>query len=167
MSFVGWFIFSIYVGIGFIALPIDCINSFRHRPKVRTRCPGSVLLRPCLVSGRDCTTMRSHPPPRPAQVLSISEARAQRKALLGRATELMRLGEAMAGGIIEFNDDVKSKKERRKRAKLDTQEMNRYRVLVDMLEHDLDEFQLCDPQNYRVRGGQAAGDGGRRAGGGQ
>ena len=35
MSFVGWFIFSIYVGIGFIALPMDCINSFRHRPKVR------------------------------------------------------------------------------------------------------------------------------------
>jgi hypothetical protein len=35
MSFVGWFIFSIYVGIGFIALPIDCINAFRHRPKVR------------------------------------------------------------------------------------------------------------------------------------
>ena len=57
MSFVGWFIFSIYVGIGFIALPMDCISvsavferractahgtpsfvsqSFIHRPKVLT-----------------------------------------------------------------------------------------------------------------------------------
>jgi LMBR1 domain-containing protein 1 len=42
-----------------------------------------------------------------------------------------------------------SKKERRKQSKVDAQEMNRFRVLVDMLEHDLEEFQLCDPQNYR------------------
>ena len=33
LSFVGWFVFSVYVGIGFIALPIDCINAFRFRPK--------------------------------------------------------------------------------------------------------------------------------------
>ena len=33
---------------------------------------------------------------------------------------------------------------------VDAQEMNRYRVLVDMLENDLDAFQLCDPQNYRA-----------------
>ena len=34
MSFIGWFIFSIYVGIGFVALPLDCFCAFRHRPKV-------------------------------------------------------------------------------------------------------------------------------------
>lgn len=33
MSFVGWFLFSVYVGIGFVALPIDCFMAFIHRPK--------------------------------------------------------------------------------------------------------------------------------------
>ena len=53
-------------------------------------------------------------------------------------------------GIVEFNDEMRDKKERRKRNKIDSAEMNRYRVLVDMLEADLDAFQLCDPQNYRA-----------------
>jgi len=34
MSFIGWFLFSIYVGIGFVALPTDMINAFRLRPKL-------------------------------------------------------------------------------------------------------------------------------------
>ena len=115
LSFVGWFIFSIYLGIGFVALPLDCFCAFRHRPKL----------------------------------LSISDARTQRKQLLGRSTELMKIGEGLAAGICDFSDEMHNKKARKKRAKVDTQEMNRYRLLVDMLEKDLEEFQLCDPQNYR------------------
>jgi hypothetical protein len=53
-------------------------------------------------------------------------------------------------GIVDFSDEMRSKKERRKRAKVDAAEMNRYRVLVDMLESDLETFQLGDPQNYRA-----------------
>lgn len=113
MSFVGWFIFSIYVGIGFIALPMDCINSFRHRPKAsgdhRDQAGPDSLWDPGLGGSRTRRGRGREPPPPPAplicasrrclcpQVLSISEARAQRKQLLGRATELMRLGEGMAG----------------------------------------------------------------------
>jgi LMBR1 domain-containing protein 1 len=115
MSFVGWFIFSIYVGIGFVALPMDCFNSFIHRPKL----------------------------------MGVSEARAQRKVLLNRSQELMKIGESIAGEFIDYNDENHSKKERKKRKKIDSQEMNRFRALVDLLERDLEAFQLADPQNYR------------------
>lgn len=115
MSWVGWFIFSVYVGIGFVALPLDMINGFIHRPKL----------------------------------LGVSEARAQRKALMNRAQELLRVGDGFASGIIDYSDEMHSKKERRKRKKVDSQEMNKFRVLVDALEVDLEQFQLCDPQNYR------------------
>lgn len=115
MTFVGWFIFSIYCGIGFVALPIDCIMSFVHRPKV----------------------------------LSVAEARAQKKVLMNRSSELLKIADAMASGIIDFTDDVHTRSERRKRQKIDRGEMNRFRVLVDMLEKDLETFQLSDPAEYR------------------
>lgn len=115
MSFLGWFMFTAYVGIGLVALPMDLIQSFKQRPKV----------------------------------LSLSEARQQRRQLMNRSQELLNVGDGMASRMIDFNDDVKSKKQRRKQGKLDAQEMNRFRVLVDMLEADLEKFQLCDPQNYR------------------
>ena len=73
----------VYVGIGFVALPMDCFNAFRNRPKV----------------------------------LSLGEARQQRKQLLKRSEELMRIGEGLASGIVEFSDEMRSKKERRKRGK--------------------------------------------------
>jgi LMBR1 domain-containing protein 1 len=34
LCFVGWFVFSIYVGIGFVALPMDSVYAFIHRPKM-------------------------------------------------------------------------------------------------------------------------------------
>ena len=116
MSWVGWFVFSCYVGIGFVALPMDCFAAFKNRPKV----------------------------------LSLGEARAQRKILLNRSEELIRIGEGLAGGIVEYSDEMHSKRDRRKKGKVDAQEMNRFRVLVDMLEGDLEKFQLSDPQNYRA-----------------
>lgn len=33
ISFIGWFFFTIFVGVGMIALPMDLINDFRTRPK--------------------------------------------------------------------------------------------------------------------------------------
>lgn len=115
LSWVGWFIFSIYVGIGFVALPLDCFNAFIHRPKV----------------------------------LSYSEAKVQKRTLRSRAEELIKVGEGLASGMIEFSDEMRSKRERRKRSKVDSVELNRFRVLVDMLEQDLEQFQLCDPAEYR------------------
>lgn len=55
----------------------------------------------------------------------------------------------MAKGLVDFSDEMHSKKDRKKKGKLDSQEMNRFRVLVDLLEKDLEDFQLCDPQSYR------------------
>lgn len=115
LSWVGWFIFAIYVGIGLVALPLDLVNAFAHRPKL----------------------------------LAVSEARQQRRALMNRAQELIKVGEEMGNKLIDFSDEMHSKKERRKRKKADAGEMNKFRVLVDMLEADLEAFQLCDPQNYR------------------
>lgn len=33
MSFIGWFFFTMFVGVGLIALPLDFINEYRTRPK--------------------------------------------------------------------------------------------------------------------------------------
>jgi hypothetical protein len=62
---------------------------------------------------------------------------------------LLQVGEDMAAGQIEFNDEMHSKKERKAKKKISAVEMNRFRVLVDMLEADLEAFQLCDPQEVR------------------
>lgn len=35
ISFVGWFIFVIFGGLGLTALPMDLIMEFIHRPKIR------------------------------------------------------------------------------------------------------------------------------------
>ena len=34
MAFFGYFLFSLFGGVGLSALPIDLINEFRHRPKM-------------------------------------------------------------------------------------------------------------------------------------
>jgi LMBR1 domain-containing protein 1 len=115
MSFVGWFIFSIYVGIGFIALPINCINAFKFRPRP----------------------------------LASSELLKQRKALRERAAELIKMCQEMGSKFVAFNEEVHSKRERRKAGKVNSQDMNRFRVLVDLLEADLEKFQMSDPQYYR------------------
>ena len=36
LSWVGWFLFSIFVGVGLIALPVDLINEYRTRPTPMT-----------------------------------------------------------------------------------------------------------------------------------
>jgi len=33
MSLIGWFVFSIFGGVGLISLPMDYINDFLHRPR--------------------------------------------------------------------------------------------------------------------------------------
>ena len=115
LSFLGWFLFSIYVGIGFIGLPMDSINAFVHRPKL----------------------------------LTFSEAATQRKVLLKRSEELIKIGEEMALRLIDAQGAARNKKDFRNAGKLHKQELNRFKLLVDMLEKDLEDFQLGDPQNYR------------------
>ena len=34
ISFVGWLFFSIFCGIGFSALPLDLVLSYKYRPKI-------------------------------------------------------------------------------------------------------------------------------------
>lgn len=63
------------VGIGFVALPLDCINSFVHRPKM----------------------------------LTAGEARNQRKALMKRSEELIKVGEEMASALIDVFDNARNK----------------------------------------------------------
>ena len=115
LSFAGWFLFSIYVGIGFIALPMDCVNAFLHRPKM----------------------------------LSVSEARTQRKVLMKRSEELIKIGDEMAARLIELQDAARNRRDKKSAQKVHRAEVNKFRLLVDLLEKDLEEFQIGDPQNYR------------------
>ena len=115
LCFAGWFLFSIYVGIGFVALPMDCIGAFVHRPKV----------------------------------LTVSEARTQRRVLMKRAEELLKIGDEMAARLVDAQDGARNKRERRGAQRVHRAEVNRFKLLVDLLEKDLEEFQLGDPQNYR------------------
>eukprot|EP01029_Cantina_marsupialis_P029547 TRINITY_DN781826_c0_g1_i1.p1 TRINITY_DN781826_c0_g1~~TRINITY_DN781826_c0_g1_i1.p1 ORF type:complete len:530 (+),score=129.99 TRINITY_DN781826_c0_g1_i1:67-1656(+) len=34
LSFVGWFFFILYAGVGVVTFPLDAINSYRNRPKI-------------------------------------------------------------------------------------------------------------------------------------
>ena len=61
----------------------------------------------------------------------------------------MKIANEIASGQIDFSDDVHSRSERRKRGRVDRGELNRFRLLVDMLETDLEKFQLSDPAEYR------------------
>lgn len=69
--------------------------------------------------------------------------------LYQRAEDLLKIANEMAAGQIDFSDDVHSRSERRKRGKIQRGELNRFRLLVDMLESDLEKFQLSDPAEYR------------------
>ena len=55
----------------------------------------------------------------------------------------------MAARVIDAQDSARNKKEKRGAAKVAKTEINRFKLLVDLLEKDLEEFQLGDPQNYR------------------
>ncbi len=64
LCFVGWFLFAIYVGIGFIALPLDCFNAFIHRPK--------------LLSASDARNQKKALCTRTAELLKVGEDMTQR-----------------------------------------------------------------------------------------
>jgi len=115
MSFVGWFFFAIYVGIGFVALPLDAFNAFRYRPR-----------------------------PKDARTLNT-----MRKALEVRAKELMGVAMAMVADQVSYGDERHSRTERRRRGRANVQEGNRDRVLVEMLETDLEDYQMSNPAYYR------------------
>lgn len=119
MSFVGWFVFSIYAGIGFIALPLDCINSWRYRPKV--------------VSSSEAKMQRKVLSARAAELLQISEYLAER--LIQRHSD-------KGPSPMKWS-------ERRAAERIDKQELLRLTALVDMLEKDLEDHQLSDPRSYR------------------
>ena len=55
----------------------------------------------------------------------------------------------MGSKFVAFNEEVHTKRERRKAGKVNATDMNRFRVLVDLLEADLEKFQMSDPQYYR------------------
>lgn len=116
LAFVGWFLFTIYTGIGLIGLPLDLINAFRHRPKVLTKV----------------------------------EMLAARKMLNTKADDLIREGERIGNRMIDFDDSSShSRSERKKHKKSSKSDINRYKVLVDALERELEEFEECNPENFR------------------
>lgn len=115
LSFIGWFIFSIYVGIGFVALPMDSVYAFIHRPKM----------------------------------LSVSEIRNQRKALMKKSEELLKFGDEIAASLFEKLEAARSRFGKRRAQREHKSELNKFRAFVDSLEKDLDVMQLGDPANFR------------------
>lgn len=159
MSFVGWFVFSIYVGIGFIALPLDCIfvraaSYLSSRASAATRCIAAPAGLPPPAQGAvDGRGARPEEGPqdgaRKRERGALFRLRRPTPPPLQRAEDLLKIANEMAAGQIDFSDDVHSRSERRKRSKVDRGELNRFRLLVDMLEADLEKFQLSDPAEYR------------------
>lgn len=115
MCFLGWFIFCIYVGIGFVAMPIDLVYAFINRPKM----------------------------------LSASDARNQKRLLMNKSKDLIAMGEEMAEKLFEATESARGRGAVRKAQREHKEELKRYRLLVDQLERELDDFQLGDPASYR------------------
>ena len=115
MTFGGWFIFSIYTGIGLVALPMDAIQSYIQRPKM----------------------------------LSASDARNQKKALLNKAKDLIAMGDEMAERLYEAVENARGGGAKRKAQRAHKEELKRYRLLVDQLEKELEVWQMGDPASYR------------------
>jgi len=82
-------------------------------------------------------------------MLSVSEARTQRKVLMKRSEELIKIGDEMAARLIELQDAARNRRDKKSAQKVHRAEVNKFRLLVDLLEKDLEEFQIGDPQNYR------------------
>jgi LMBR1 domain-containing protein 1 len=115
MSFIGWFLFSIYVGIGFVALPTDMINAFRLRPKL----------------------------------LSAAASRVQKTALKKRAEELIKVGEALAAEVYDAQDAARGGGAMRKAMRAHKEKLKPFRIAVDMLDKDMEDWQLGDPDSWR------------------
>jgi LMBR1 domain-containing protein 1 len=61
----------------------------------------------------------------------------------------LQIAEEMAARLIDAQGGARNKKEFRNAGKLHRGELNRFKLLVEMLEKDLEDFQLGDPQNYK------------------
>jgi LMBR1 domain-containing protein 1 len=116
LTFVGWFLFVCYGGIGLIAIPLDFVNAFKHRPRLLTK----------------------------------NAARNQRKGIMDQAADLISKGEALAGDMIAHREGgTHGWRALRKRKREEAFEINRYRVLVEALEHDYERYEQCNPDNFR------------------
>ena len=66
-----------------------------------------------------------------------------------RSEELIKLGDEMAARLIEATEGARNRGAKRKAQREFRGELSKFRLLVDQIEKDLDDFQLGDPQNYR------------------
>ncbi len=145
LSFLGWFLFSAFAGVGLISLPLAGFNTFKHRPKV---------LRPA-----EAEKQRKALATRAMELVAIGEAMAER--ILDRAgakappttssssSSSSSSSAGGGGGRVGILAMMSTRKQRREAAKNDAVELARFRVLVDALEADLEVFRLCDPASFR------------------
>jgi len=83
------------------------------------------------------------------KVFSHAEEVLARNGLRKKAEELIAVGERLGKNMIEFKKDKHSRSERRKQGLYERMEMNQYRLLVQALETELEQFDLCCPENFR------------------
>lgn len=51
--------------------------------------------------------------------------------------------------VQEFHESSSSRSERKKFKRTETQEINKYRLLVESFEKDVEEYQMCEPSSYK------------------
>ena len=120
MAWIGWFFFALFGGIGLAALPLDLINTFRHRP----RHMDATEFAEAQVSLRE----------RVNELVDIGE--------LIKVEQDANPEMGSVGGIGGFFNS-----EKRAEAKQERQALLEFKQAVYLLEQDVEEFQACS-DNY-------------------
>lgn len=82
-------------------------------------------------------------------IMSRKEANLKKKSLITQAEQLLSVGEETGKAVVQHRLTRASRSERRRFKREETTEVNKLRVLVEALEADVEEYQMCEPANYR------------------
>ncbi|KAF0697385.1 Aste57867_11937 [Aphanomyces stellatus] len=128
VSFVGWFAFTIFVGVGLVAMPLDLILYVAATVSV--------------VATKFCHARRRAFFYRPKFI--PADIYAQQKMLIQiRSLELIEVGKEIKNSMLTHPDTKLSARDRRKAGKLDTITMNKFKQAVYLLQKDVAELKLC------------------------
>jgi LMBR1 domain-containing protein 1 len=118
IGFVGWFFFSLFGGIGMVAMPMDLILAFVRRPKFM-----------------------------PADVYAEQKLQIQ-----SRTAELIEIGKLISAEQKKFEQEKRSRRERKKRQQVDRITMNKFKQMVYLLDRDYADLKVCHTEfkNHNV-----------------
>jgi LMBR1 domain-containing protein 1 len=83
------------------------------------------------------------------KLLSAAASRVQKTALKKRAEELIKVGEALAAEVYDAQDAARGGGAMRKAMRAHKEKLKPFRIAVDMLDKDMEDWQLGDPDSWR------------------